>query len=205
MILASASPRRRELLGRLGLELDIRAADIDETRLAGEHPCDLVKRLAHEKAHAVRSAYGLGDDGYLLAADTIVWMDDAALGKPADDEDARAMLRMLSGRTHEVSTGVCILSGDGEGLHEANFVETTDVSFYELTDAQIDAYVRSGECSDKAGSYAIQGTGSLLVRSITGDYDNVVGLPVARVVRELAGMRGSASGLLERVLEGRNA
>lgn len=201
MILASASPRRRELLGRLGLALEIRAADIDETRHEGEHPCDLVARLAREKAHAVRAEHGLGEDGLLLAADTIVWMDDAALGKPDDDNEARAMLRSLAGRTHQVSTGVCILCGEAESC----FVETTDVTFYELTDAQIDAYVSSGECRDKAGAYAIQGTGSLLVESIRGDYDNVVGLPVARVVREIGRLQGSASGLLERVLEGRNA
>lgn len=205
MILASASPRRRELLGRLGLALDICAADIDEARHEGEHPCDLVGRLAREKAIAAYEEHGLGEDGLLLAADTIVWKDDAALGKPANDDEACVMLRMLSGVTHQVSTGVCILSEGTDGPCETCFVETTDVSFYELTDAQIDAYVSSGECRDKAGAYAIQGTGSLLVRSISGDYDNVVGLPVARVVRELSRLQGSASGLLERVLEGRNA
>ena len=117
------------------------------------------------------------------------------------------MLAELSGRTHHVSTGVCIIyQGDGGEQQVASFVETTDVTFYELTKGQIDAYVRSGECSDKAGAYAIQGTGRLLVKGIEGDYDNVVGLPTCRVVREMA--RLSAAGednLVERLLEERNA
>lgn len=187
MILASASPRRQELLGQLGFALDVCPADIDETRLPHEHPKDLVQRLAREKAHHVYGLRGVGEDGFLLAADTIVWMGEEALGKPSDDADAQAMLRSLSGRTHHVSTGVCVLyQTPGQQLREASFVDTTDVRFHELTDAQIAAYVSSGECTDKAGAYAIQGFGRLLVAGIAGDYGNVVGLPTCRVVREMA-------------------
>ncbi|MBR3236051.1 MAG: septum formation protein Maf [Atopobiaceae bacterium] len=208
MILASASPRRRELLERLGFTLTIVPADIDETRRAGEHPASLVKRLAYEKAHHVFDHAGVGADGFLLAADTIVWMQDKALGKPANNADAKSMLSALSGATHHVSTGVCLMYQTPEGnLRESNFVETTDVTFYELTDAQIAAYVSSGECADKAGAYAIQGTGRLLVQGIEGDYDNVVGLPTCRVVREMALLSEQSmhDNLLLRLLEERNA
>lgn len=191
MILASASPRRAELLERAGIYLHIRPADIDETRLEGESPVELVERLARDKAHV---AFGTHDDYVrdpsLLGADTIVWTDDGeVLGKPRDPADACRMLRDLSGRTHHVSTGVCIMLDpwpkEGEPI-ETSFVETTDVTFYDLTDEEIAAYVATTEPLDKAGAYGIQGTGRLLVRRIEGDYYNVVGLPVARVIRELA-------------------
>ena len=207
MILASASPRRRELLGQLGISLKICPADIDETRLAGEHPRELVLRLARGKAHAAYAMHGVDADGFLLAADTIVWRGDEALGKPADDDDAHAMLRELSGKTHQVSTGVCLLYQAPEGeLLESSFVDTTDVTFYELTDEQIDAYVRSGECADKAGSYAIQGIGRLLIEGIEGDYGTVVGLPTCHVVREMARLSSRAAGtdLLLDLLEGQH-
>ncbi len=207
MILASASPRRSELLGRLGFKLEIVPADIDESRIEGEYPRALVQRLAHEKAWHVANSRGFDSDGLLLAADTIVWMGSDALGKPHGEEDARNMLRELSGKTHHVSTGVSILALQQDGMvGESSFVETTDVTFCELTEGQIAAYVRSGECMDKAGAYAIQGTGSLLVAGIAGDYDNVVGLPTNRVVREMAKLKSnSGTDLLERLLEERNA
>lgn len=190
MILASQSPRRRELLEAAGFELTVVPASIDEARRAGEGPVALVERLAREKAAAV--ADRLGDEAGgepVVAADTIVWTDDGAvLGKPADDADAARMLRELSGRTHHVSTGVCLVAPGGE---RRSFVETTDVTFWELTDAQIEAYVKSGEPADKAGSYGIQGAGRMLVRGIRGDYENVVGLPVARLVRELSELLGA--------------
>ena len=188
MILASQSPRRRELLADAGFELTIAPADICEERLPGERPVELVLRLAAEKAEAVRASLSrVPEDGLLVAADTIVWMEDEALGKPADASDAARMLRELSGRTHQVSTGVCAmrLSPAGTALARSSFVETTDVTFWELTDAEIDAYVATGEPLDKAGAYGIQGAGRLLVRKIDGDYSNVVGLPIARLVREL--------------------
>ena len=191
MILASQSPRRRELLAQAGFALEVVPADIDETRAPGETPVELVGRLAREKAEAVRATLDRAPaDGLLVAADTIVWMGDEALGKPADDEDAAAMLRSLSGRTHHVSTGVCaLLLGEGACRQaEGSFVETTDVTFWELTEDQIGAYVATGEPCDKAGAYGIQGTGRLLVRGIAGDYANVVGLPVARLVRELSAL-----------------
>lgn len=188
MILASQSPRRRELLSSAGFELEVHPADIDESRNAGESPVELVGRLAREKAEAARSTLGhIPADKLLVAADTIVWMGDEALGKPRDAADAARMLRELSGRTHHVSTGVCALrlADDGSRAGSVAFTETTDVTFFELTDADITAYVESGEPADKAGAYAIQGAGRLFVREIHGDYANVVGLPLARLVREL--------------------
>ena len=193
MILASQSPRRRELLSEAGFDLDIRPADIDEARLPGESPMELVARLAAEKAEAARATLDASpSDGLLVAADTIVWMGDEALGKPEGPEDAARMLRELSGRTHHVSTGVCVLSlaEDGSAEERASFVETTDVTFWELTDAEIAAYVSTGEPLDKAGAYGIQGAGRLLVERIDGDYSNVVGLPIARLVRELTRLKG---------------
>lgn len=190
MILASASPRRRDLLAAAGYDLTVLPADIDETRLPGEKPCELVERLAREKA---RAACALVEeppaDGLLVAADTIVWTNDDVLGKPADEADARRMLKELAGRTHHVSTGVCVLYLDAAGapVCEKGFVETTEVEFWPLTDAQIAAYVATGEPMDKAGAYGIQGKGGLLVKGIRGCYSNVVGLPVSRLVRELEG------------------
>ncbi len=188
MILASQSPRRRELLADAGFELTIIPAQIDESRLPDETPVELVGRLAAEKAEAVRASLEAGvRDDLLVAADTIVWMGDEALGKPSDASDAAAMLRELSGRTHHVSTGVCAmrLAPGGEPIAETRFVETTDVTFWELTEAEVAAYVATGEPLDKAGAYGIQGAGRMLVRRVDGDYPNVVGLPVARLVREL--------------------
>lgn len=193
MILASQSPRRRELLAQAGFDLEVRPADIDEARLPGESPVGLVVRLAREKAASALAALDhVPDDGLLVAADTIVWMGDEALGKPADARDAAAMLRELSGRTHHVSTGVCalMLAEDGSVAAERSFVETTHVSFWPLTEAEIAAYVATGEPLDKAGAYGIQGAGRMLVSGIEGDYPNVVGLPVARLVRELGALAG---------------
>ena len=195
VILASQSPRRRQLLQEAGFELEVRPADIDETPGAGESPTELVRRLACQKAQACRQVLSRGpEDGLLVAADTIVWSDEVGiLGKPTDADDARATLRALSGRTHHVSTGVCalLLSPTAEALGEASFVETTDVTFYELAEDEIDAYVATGDPLDKAGSYGIQTPGGrLLVTRIDGDYDNVVGLPVPRLMRELSRLTG---------------
>ena len=186
LILASASPRRRELLAACCLDVEVCPADIDETRRAEESPVELVRRLAEEKAHAAYAALDRSLDVPLLAADTIVW-DDAGsvLGKPVDKDDARRMLSLLSGATHHVSTGVCLMAPAGGELREVSFVETTDVRFFDLSSDEIAAYVASGEPMDKAGSYGIQGLGRALVRDISGDYANVVGLPVSRVLREL--------------------
>lgn len=204
MYLASQSPRRRQLLEAAGFSLNIVPADIDETRHEGETPSHLVERLACQKAEATRLALaGKATDNVLLAADTIVWTGDGdVLGKPADEKAACATLRELSGRAHHVSTGVCLMQLDhaANAVATRSFVETTCVSFFDLTDEEIRAYVASGEPMDKAGAYGIQGRGRLLVSGIEGDWANVVGLPVARVVRELEALLGR-SDLVARCLD----
>ena len=211
MILASQSPRRRELLEAVGFELAIAPADIDEHRTPGEKPVELVARLAREKAEASRAAWAASGaavpaDRLLVAADTIVWTADDVLGKPADAADARHMLKELSGQTHHVTTGVCLMLLDDacEVAQTACFTDTSDVEFWPLSEAEIAAYVATGEPLDKAGSYGIQGEGRLLVRRISGDYSNVVGLPVSHVVRELATLTDNP-GLLADLMEGRRA
>ena len=180
MILASQSPRRIELMREAGYNIRVIPADIDETPFDGEAPLTLVERLA-EYAEPKELT---------VAADTIVTFDGKILGKPATEGEARTMLRELSGRTHQVATGVCIVkAGDTAAPHAAeslSFVDVTDVTFYELTDEQIEHYVASGEPMDKAGAYGIQGTGGrMLVHDISGDFYNVVGLPIARVARAI--------------------
>ena len=188
MILASQSPRRIELMGEAGYDCRVIPADIDERPFAGEAPLTLVERLARAKAAAVAPHAAPGE--IVVAADTIVTHDGKILGKPHDKADARRMLRELSGRTHQVATGVCIIkAGDDAGSHAAqseSFVSVTDVTFYELTDVQIETYVESGEPFDKAGAYGIQGVGGrMLVKKIDGDFYNVVGLPIAALARKI--------------------
>ena len=196
MILASQSPRRIELMHEAGYSFRVIPASIDETPHEGEDPFALVGRLSRTKARTVAAEHAAPGE-VVVAADTIVTLDGETLGKPADAEDARRMLRELSGRTHQVATGVCLLrtagadegestAGGGTGGREDAFTVITDVEFYELSGDEIDAYVATGEPFDKAGAYGIQGeAGRLLVRGITGDFYNVVGLPVAEVVRHL--------------------
>ena len=199
MILASQSPRRIELMREAGYEFRVIPARVDETPRTGEDPFALVGRLSQAKAHAVAAAHAEPGE-VVLAADTIVTLDGEILGKPADADDARRMLRELSGRTHQVATGVYLLraagtdggdAGAAAGENECapcedGFTVVTDVEFYELTENEIEAYVTTGEPFDKAGAYGIQGeAGRLLVRGIRGDFYNVVGLPVAEVVRHL--------------------
>ena len=172
IVLASASPRRADLLRAAGIEFEVIAADIDERVLAGESPEAYVRRLAEEKAKAVAPCAG---GRPVLAADTVVVIDGAILGKPADAADARRMLQLLSGRSHAVLTAVC--------LNSVSRVEITAVEFDRLSPDEIDWYVASGEPMDKAGAYAIQGLASRFVTSITGSYSNVVGLPVHVVSR----------------------
>ena len=178
LLLASASPRRLELLRALGLEPLVRPADVDETLRPGEDPHDAAERLARAKAAAVAAAAPEGS--VVLAADTIVVLDGEALGKPRDDDDARRMLRALRGRAHDVVTGVA-LARDGRLVSGR---ETTEVLFAPMTDEEVDAYVASGEPADKAGAYALQGLGGLFVERITGTPSNVIGLPF-RLVRRL--------------------
>lgn len=179
LVLASASPRRAELLRAAGIRFDVIPATIDERPLTGETPAAYVERVAREKALDV----GRRNPGrVILAADTTVVIDEVLLGKPADDAEAHAMLVRLSGRAHDVLTGVAVLCAEERIL---TAVETTRVRFVEMTAAEIDWYVASGEPRGKAGSYAIQGLGSRFVDSIDGSYSNVVGLPVAAVWRML--------------------
>ena len=171
LILASGSPRRRELLDGLGLDFLVRPVDLDESVLEGEDPVAYVGRLADAKARA-RAV----PDELVLAADTIVVLDGRILGKPTDPADARSMLRSIAGRRHEVLTGVAVHAA-GEERTEAG-VERSLVRIGEISDAEIDWYVDTEEPLDKAGSYAIQGLGALFVEVVDGNYTNVVGLPL---------------------------
>jgi septum formation protein len=179
LILASASPRRQELLHSAGIPFTVQPADIDETPLSGEAPRDCAERLAREKALAV---FRIRPQDCVLGADTIVVIDDMILGKPRDVGDAGRMLRMLSGRAHSVITGACVLSPVAP---ESTASETTLVTMCELSEDEISDYVATGEPMDKAGAYAIQGLASRWIPRIEGDYSNVVGLPVALVYRML--------------------
>ena len=200
LVLASASPRRRELLTQAGFSFDVRPADIPEEPLPGEDPTAYVTRLALEKAQAVFAELsknldmgapgpdsGTGDSAnpnsapasnlVVLGADTTVTLDDHILGKPQDAADAARMLRLLSGRTHRVITGVAVVTAS----HTEAAAEKTAVSFRTLTDEEIAAYILTGEPMDKAGAYAIQGCAARWIPRIQGDYFNVVGLPLALV------------------------
>lgn len=177
LILASNSPRRAEILTQGGFSFEKRIADTDEALPADLSPAAAVETLAQRKGRAVFRAA----DEVVLAADTVVALDNRILGKPKDENDAKAMLRALSGRTHSVFTGVYITDGEREFL----FHTETHVTFYPLTDAEVAAYVQSGEPMDKAGAYGIQGRGALFVEKIDGDYLNVVGLPLAKTARIL--------------------
>jgi septum formation protein len=190
IVLASASPRRQELLRSAGISFIVQPADIDETPRPDEAPRDYAERLAREKALTV---WRLRPQNLVLGADTIVVIDEMILGKPVDTGDAARMLRLLSGRVHRVITGVCVIgptsSGElpvaGEGqvpnCFEQAASENTLVTMNELSDAEIRDYVATGEPMDKAGAYAIQGMASRWIQRIEGDYSNVVGLPVALV------------------------
>jgi septum formation protein len=189
LVLASFSPRRQELLRNAGIPFTVYPANIPELPLAGEHPRACAERLAREKARAtLRQQAG----NVVLGADTIVVVDDEILGKPRDQADARRMLRRLSGRTHQVITGVCLVrpplgTGNqkvGTGFEDTRS-ETTLVTMTNLSDDDIQAYIATGEPMDKAGAYAIQGIASRWIPRIEGDYCNVVGLPVALVHRML--------------------
>lgn len=180
LILASASPRRADLLSAAGYEFVVRPVEIDEQPRDGEAPVDYVCRVAREKAGAASRTAGPGD--VVLAADTTVVVEGQILGKPQDDEDARRMLTLLSGRAHDVLTGVTLCK-DGQ---EVSAVASTRVHFARMAPAEIDWYVASGEPRDKAGAYAVQGLASRFVEGIEGPYSNVVGLPVALVHQLLA-------------------
>lgn len=180
LILASSSPRRRELLTRAGIQFAGQAADVNEDYRPGEPPQQYAERLALEKAHAVAKSF---PEDFVLGADTIVLAGEEILGKPRDQADAARMLRLLSGREHEVLTAVCLISparNNGKELEDV-LRETTRVHMHALSDAEILAYIETGEPMDKAGAYAIQGIASKWIFKIEGDYSNVVGLPIALV------------------------
>jgi septum formation protein len=191
LVLASQSPRRRELLGCAGIPFVVRPAIVDEARIGEEDPGEHVCRLAREKAQAVACAPG----EIVLGADTVVAIDGDVLGKPSDPEDAARMLRRLSGRTHEVVTGICLRTSNRLILDK----ESTRVRFVRLSEEEIAAYAASGEPMDKAGAYAIQGRASRFVDRIEGCYFNVVGLPVSLVwrhLKELAALPAREAGKL---------
>lgn len=176
IILASQSPRRKELLKLIFDDFVIKSADADETLPEGISPKEAVMYLSRIKAEPFKC-----ENDIVIGADTVVAADGKILGKPSDDNDARAMLRFLSGKEHSVFTGVTIISGESVNT----FACETKVKFFNLTNEEIEAYISSREHEDKAGAYAIQGRGSLFVEKIDGDYFNVVGLPVSRLNREL--------------------
>jgi septum formation protein len=181
LVLASKSPRRAEILRAVGCTFEAIAADIDETRYASEDAVSYVKRLARTKAETVALKTSAG---VVLGADTVVVIDNQILGQPQNDDDARRMLRLLSGKWHEVLTGVALVRARELAQGSVDH-ETTRVRFCEMSQDEIDWYVSSGEPRGKAGAYAIQGRGALFIEEIQGDYFNVVGLPV-RLIYELS-------------------
>jgi septum formation protein len=178
LVLASASPRRQELLRNAGIPFEVQPAHISEDPRPGEQAKDCAERLAREKALAVAKQR---PRDIVLGADTVVVVDNQILGKPSDTADAARMLRLLSGREHQVITGVCVVAGGQWSVAR----EATSVTMSEITDKEIADYVATGEPMDKAGAYAIQGIASRWIPRIEGDYSNVVGLPIALVYRML--------------------
>lgn len=181
LLLASASPRRRELLERVGIALEVRATEVDEEPQGAEDPAAYVARIARAKASAARRRPGQ----WVLAADTTVTIDGAILGKAATADEAAAMLRRLSGRTHEVMTAFSIVGEPGDATVHHDAVVVSHVAMIAMDDAVIADYVASGEWRGKAGAYAIQGIGAALVRSVRGSVTNVIGLPLVEVLEML--------------------
>ena len=189
LILGSQSPRRRELLTRMGLAFSVLTAEIDETKYETEDPAESVRRICAAKAAAVAERLaaqgGSPAPTLVLTADTVVVLDGRIMGKPRDKAEARAMLGALSGRAHTVYTAFCLLPLGLEGREAVTHVEQTLVRFRPLTPAEIAAYVDTGEPMDKAGAYGIQDLGAMLVESIQGDYFTVMGLPVCQLAQAL--------------------
>lgn len=178
-ILASGSPRRKEILENISLEFEIMADESDEIMIEGEKPYDTVKRLSMQKAKNIVSRAETGENTIVIGADTVVSIDEKILGKPKDEREAKDMLLTLSGRINTVYTGLAVIETQS-GKAVSDFV-ATDVKFRRLSEEEIENYIKSGESMDKAGAYGIQKLGGLFVESIEGDYFNVVGLPLCRL------------------------
>ncbi|MBR5509447.1 MAG: septum formation inhibitor Maf [Lachnospiraceae bacterium] len=179
IILASGSPRRKELLTQIGVRFEVQKAEGEEI-ITSSVPTEVVKELSLQKAQEVAAKY---DGDIVIGADTVVAAEGQILGKPRDKEDAMRMLRILQGKEHEVITGVAVLLKEQQKV--INFAEVTKVHVFPMTEAQMEAYVESGEPMDKAGSYGIQGKFAAYVSGIEGDYNNVVGLPIGRLYQEV--------------------
>ena len=184
IVLASASPRRRELLAAAGVIFQVCAADGEE-KITSDKPEEIVCELSRQKAMAVALKFNLEEDSIVIGADTIVSYNNEILGKPSDEKNAFETLKMLQGNTHQVYTGVTMLRKEKEEWKEISFSECTDVTFYPVSDEEIHTYIESGEPMDKAGSYGIQGGFGIYVKEIHGEYTNVVGLPVGRLFYEM--------------------
>lgn len=182
LILVSSSPRRRDILKQLVTSFEIISSNVDESVDKNLPPEEIVMNLAKRKASSVANNQ---QDAFIIGADTIVVFKNQILGKPADYDEAKQMLTTLSGNTHSVYTGTCIINGNDKRV----FYEKADVTFWELTEEEIDRYIRTGEPLDKAGSYGIQGYGATLVKSIHGDFYAVVGLPIAKLYHTLKEMK----------------
>ncbi|QED48792.1 Maf family protein [Cytobacillus dafuensis] len=178
LILASSSPRRKELLENLHITFEVSSSDVDENFDPELTPGEIVMELSSRKAKAVSMQH---PNSFVIGADTIVVLDEIVLGKPKDRADAYSMIKNLSGKEHSVYTGVTIVAPE----NEIKFYVKSDVVFWELSDEEINAYIDTGEPFDKAGAYGIQGFGSMLVKKIDGDYFSVMGLPISKTVREL--------------------
>lgn len=186
IILASQSPRRRELLKQIGLEFEVIVSDTEE-KISNSIPKEVVLELSSQKAEAVWKTFYYTDynDAVIIGADTVVSLGDSIMGKPKDREDAKRILKKLSGNTHSVWTGVTIIWKDDQKVCRKSFTKETKVTMYPIEDGELDAYLKSGEADDKAGAYAIQGLGARFIEDIQGDYNNVVGLPVAEVYQQI--------------------
>lgn len=185
IILASASPRRRELLGQIGLDFQMLVSEVEE-KVTTDVPYLVVEQLSAKKAEAVAKKPEAEESALVIGADTIVACDGQILGKPKDKQEAVYMLQKLQGRSHQVYTGVTLIyQGEVRTFHEA-----TEVEFYPMTDAEITAYVETSDPLDKAGAYGIQGYCARYIKGIVGDYNNVVGLPVGRLYQEIKRLEG---------------
>lgn len=192
IILASASPRRKELLGQAGYDFEVEVSEVDESVVSG-NPREMVEQLSEIKAGAVALRYRTGEtknregeDVLVIGADTVVVLDNCILGKPENEKDALRMLKELSGKAHQVYTGVTLIyCNDGRELKRRSFFECTEVVMRSISDREIRDYIATGEPMDKAGAYGIQGKAAVFISGIRGDYYNVVGLPICRLTEEI--------------------